>query len=880
MKNLKFFLIILLFYINSFALSVSSDDNYKVIKSDKYEIIYTDDYINEVKFIKKNLDQFLKHNSKSFGYSFDEPLRLVLVSDNIQVANGFSTQVPYNLGVYFNGGSGMNDYFATKSWLETLLVHEMVHNYQINAKKSKVSQTLHKYLGNNYMPIFVSIIPLFTLPNLYLPTPILEGNAVINESVYQNGGRLYSGRHNALKNSLIFHNKIDPTTLINDHLNYPYGVEKYIVGGYFMKFLVEKYGLSHVNRFFYLHSDNFLNPFLLNRSFKKHFLRSFHDLVFDFIDYTKKRYKGYKELENVKIINSSKDDIYFSKIGSKIYFITSNLVNKKELNIFDIKTKETIIKNTNLQNGKFFIQDDKYYTASSAFIKPTLYKFGLFDSEKIIKKDTIGKYIQDIYNDKIAYIDIKSSFLETKLFINGNYYATVSSSALFDKDGNIYYFKQNGNIRELYKNKTKIFEYKGYYGKIVDILDDDIYFIANTKNGSGLYKFNGTLYLLNEAENIIDAKIINNNLALCVAATIKGNNVAITPLKPIEYKNIEFDNIKNLQNSFEFQRDFVDEELKPIGYNELKELQFSMLYPTFGSDSDGDFIYGLSGTFIDPVMFNMVNLYRYQMDDLDISGVSYTNERYIPFKINLYDINRDIKYINERGYGGSLEVYGPLLKEGRRVLYFNLKHYMDDKNKNKNPTIASLTYNFEKNFALEDFPYLKSKTQIYLKEDRKEFVYGLKYDINKHLFDEFYFIGSLLTLDSNIDKLENQNGIEVVDNKLKTLEDSTNVLIEGIDFDFYAKDVKKLSLGLSKTLHFSYYGYYNPFSIQKESLFYNYNYFNITSLKNFTINEHIFGIKIDLLMAHRFLLPLTIKYIKNDFSNDDYKIKFLFGAEF
>jgi hypothetical protein len=280
---LKIFLICLLFYVNLFGLSVSSNDDYKIIKNEKYNIIYTDDYIKEVKFLQKNLDNFLAYNDKSFGFSFDEPLRLVLVSNNIQIPNAFSTQIPFNLGVYFNGGGGMNDYFSTKSWLETLLVHEMVHNYQINAKKSQISKTLHKYLGNNYMPVMASVVPLFTLPNLLLPTAILEGNTVLNESVYGNGGRLYNGAHNAQKNSLIFQNKITPNTLINDHISYPYTTEKYIVGGFYMDYLATRFGFDRVNRFFYNHSVHSINPLLLNRSFYENFGISYSQSVNEFV---------------------------------------------------------------------------------------------------------------------------------------------------------------------------------------------------------------------------------------------------------------------------------------------------------------------------------------------------------------------------------------------------------------------------------------------------------------------------------------------------------------------------------------------------------------------------------------------------------------------
>jgi hypothetical protein len=878
---LKFFLITLLFCINLFALSVSSDDDYKIIKNKKYNIIYTGDYIEEVKFLQKNLDNFLAHNDKTFGFSFDEPLRLVLISDNIQIPNAFSTQVPFNLGIYFNGGAGMNDYFSTKSWLETLLVHEMVHNYQINAKKDKISKTLHKYLGNNYMPILAGIIPFFTLPNLLLPTPILEGNSVLNESVYGNGGRLHSGVHNAQKNSLVFQGKITPTTFINDHLTYPYTTEKYIVGGFYMAYLASRFGFDRVNHFFYNHSFHSINPFLLHRSFRNNFGISFSQSVYEFVAYTKMKYSNYKELNDGKIINSSYTDIKLSKVDGKIYFITSNLVTKKELNSYDVKTNVNKIEDTNLLKGKVFIKNGKKYTASNAYISSKKYKFGLFDEDKYIEKTTIGKDVQDIYKDKIAYIDIKKSFLNTKLYIDGEYYSDIASSALFDDSGNIYYFKQEGEVRELYKNKTKLFEFRGYYSKIVDIVKGSIYFVSNSDNGSALYEFDGSnIYKLNNADNIIDGKIIDKNNALVVTTNAYGYNVVEVSLDKLKVISLPQAKVFQLKKPFKFNRNYKDETLKASNYNEIQELQYSMLYPYYAYDSTNGSNYGLTGVFMDAVMFNMVNLYLYKDSELKLAGGSYTNERYIPFRINLFDVDREIKYIKERGYGGSLELYGPLIRTGRHELYANVKYYLDDENKDKNPTVAKLEHTYEKRFVLENYPFLKSTTDIVVKKDREDLIYGAGYRLDKHLFSEIYMNAEIKKLDSDIDSLGDDRGIKVVTKALSLLEDNTNQLIEGSDFAFYVKDFQKASIGLSKTFYGSVYFYNFPLSLRKESLFYQYNHFDITSLKSFEIKEHIVGLNLDFLVAHKLPIPLSIKYIENDFSKNEYKVKVEFGVQF
>jgi hypothetical protein len=525
--------------------------------------------------------------------------------------------------------------------------------------------------------------------------------------------------------------------------------------------------------------------------------------------------------------------------------------------------------------------DGRLYTASSDFISSDEYKFGLFDEDNYIKSSTVGKDIQDIYENKEAYIDIKNSFLNTKLYIDGEYFNDVASSALFDKNGNIYYFKQNKDKRELYKNKTKLFELSGYYGRVVDIVDGVVYFIANSDNGSTLYKYDDTkLYRLKRVDNITDAKLVDKNTAVVVTTTANGYEVSDIKLDEYEIKDIPTSQVFTLEEKFLFDRDIASEVLKPSKYNELKELQYSMLYPYYAYDSVKGSSYNLSATFLDPVMFNMLNLFHYKDNELNYTGVSYTNERYIPFKITLYDVDRKDKKVKERGDGGSFEFYGPLIKKGRHQLDANIKYYLDDENKDKNPTVLSLGHTYQRSFANENSPYLKLQGDIVGKKDREDTIYGFEYEIDKHLFDEFYINAKFVQLDSDIKKLGDDRGIKVVTKNSSLLEDRTNQLMEGSDFAFYAKEFQKSSLGVSKTFFYSVYFESFPLSLRKESLFYQYNQFDITSLNSLDIKEHIVGIELDLLVAHKLPLPINIKYIENDLSKDDYKVKVTLGVQF
>ncbi len=432
----------------------------------------------------------------------------------------------------------------------------------------------------------------------------------------------------------------------------------------------------------------------------------------------------------------------------------------------------------------------------------------------------------------------------------------------------------------MYKNKKEIFRFDGYYSKVVDIVDEEVYFIANTQTGSTLYKLkNNSIYKLNNNDNIIDAKIIDNDKALVVSITSNSYNTHLIDLE----KDIKSDifitkNIKQ-KNSFKFKEDIKKGSLKTTNYNELKELKFSMLYPSYSYSSEDGSGYLFDALFIDPIMFNMLNIYAYKNKDDKVAGIKYINERYIPYAIDVYDIKREDKYIYDRGYGGSIEVYGPLYKKGRDILNISLKQSFDDKNKDKNPTIISLNHINQKSFQLEDLPYFKSDTKVILKQDRGDIIGGIDYKLNKHISTELYFNIQLQGVYSNIDTFKNQRGIEIVTDKLDA-NDEMNILIEGCDNDFFVKDITKISAGLSKTFYLSSYYSVFPISLRKESLFYRYNQFEITEYKDTTIKENIVGLKLDLLFFHKLSLPLTIKYIENDLSIDDYKVIVSVGTEF
>ena len=119
----------------------------------------------------------------------------------------------------------------------------------------------------------------------------------------------------------------------------------------------------------------------------------------------------------------------------------------------------------------------------------------------------------------------------------------------------IYYFKKDKNTFVLHKNKHKVFSINTLYTKLIQIKNNKIYFLSSTKLGSGLFVYdNGVVSQLNKADNIADAKIIDENNAYITAVTSSGYISGIVKLSKLN-KKISFSINKDLKDRNYFQFD-------------------------------------------------------------------------------------------------------------------------------------------------------------------------------------------------------------------------------------------------------------------------------------------------------------------------------------
>ena len=128
---------------------------------------------------------------------------------------------------------------------------------------------------------------------------------------------------------------------------------------------------------------------------------------------------------------------------------------------------------------------------------------------------------------------LKNTMDGFKLHLNGQALSRTHSHARFDKNGNVWFFKQNGSRRVLYKNKQPVFSYTGYYGDVLDIsADGTIYFTGSSPYGSSVYQYKkGKILRSLSSDTVIQAKPVNNREFIACEVTPFGYEYKIIPKK-------------------------------------------------------------------------------------------------------------------------------------------------------------------------------------------------------------------------------------------------------------------------------------------------------------------------------------------------------------
>ena len=885
----KFILLISIVSIQIFAKiniprAIESNDSYLIDKHRNITYIYSGIYKNILPTLYIKQKKLLDRYQSDFGYKLDSKLFVGLASLNNQITNGFSTQTPFNSQMYYTSGSSMLDYFASSSWLDMLIAHESAHNYQLNAKENSLSKIAHKIAGNTPFSWF-GLLPILPQPNAFIHSFFLEGNAVLNESRFGSGGRLYSGYTLAQNIILGRSGKIVPEFVYNNTLQYPYGETRYLVGGAFQAFLAQRYGIKKVDRFFKFYSKKYFR-FSLDDTFKKYYGKSFVDLLKEFNQTLLAKHKNFTPSKG-KLLAHSDAYVPLSHIGDKIITLISNRRSSPYIFSFDNNTHQVDIKKSYLPLGKVFKYHDQYLSQSSMHTSPNRIVSGLYDKNAIIAKETESKDILATMPDgRLVYEDIKHSLDIPHIYVGGKFYDTANSKAFVDAKGDIYYFKQKSNRRILYKNKKAIFSYNGYYGYVTDVDSlGYIYFVSVSKNGSTVYRVKSNkLQRVSDADDIVDMKLIDNHKMLVSSVTSNGFDYKIEPIRPksslIPTIHYSFENSKD-KSLFDNTKKIIDLNMTHQKYSPLKELRYSSFTQIFGySGLEGFFNNGYM-LFADAMMQNALMLYGHYSKTNSILGVSYDNIANTISFGGSFELRFDNQKRKLANYGYDLYAKYPFLRLGYYSGDISAEYQKFSSSKNRRFWDIKLNLKNKKQFGISKYPDSLNSLKLIIGQDRDNGMFEASYDF-MHLIDSQLYI----SLKAKYLKAQKSNdsshyGIKLQDNAPFLSQNDFELDMPSFANGVYANDVKMAEAGVYKVFDKSAYFYLFPISLQRETLYGKYGIYNIkTENKSIKFSQTTLGAEFDLLLFHRMSIPLAIELTHNNTMKSKNSLRVLIKTAF
>lgn len=492
---------------------LSNDSNYFTYKNQEYKTIFSNEWRPYLPVIFNYQKALKDEYSKSFQWVVDEPYSMIFLSSRNQTPNAFATVVPHNILAFFAGGSYLTDEFGGQSFLKTTLIHETAHLYQLHSQ-DPFAKAHRKIFG--HLPLFLYPIlplPVVLYPNGVLPTWILEGNAVLNESRFNEGGRLFSGHSRALFFALLKDNRLNANRLTNDTLDFPYREEKYLVGAYFQSFLAEKFGIDRTNQFFLNHAQYWYWPIVVDKAFQSHFGESYYSLIEEFLGHYQSMARNQKKSEE-PIIFTSQELTPFNRYHDHIFFLTTNSVSPTNLHIYHTKSARLITQVDSFKLGKPFFYNGEYYISSLGKTDDNQIIFSLWDHSKIRLKEFDSKLLFDLDDKKVPlYFDMNQSVDRPQLYHGSEKIGPSDSWAMKDDLGHIYFFRQDKNIRTLYKDNEILTQFAGYFARLLDVDAEGVYFLAPTPYGQSLFIYHfksKTVSRLSTSDVIVEGKKIDH----------------------------------------------------------------------------------------------------------------------------------------------------------------------------------------------------------------------------------------------------------------------------------------------------------------------------------------------------------------------------------
>ena len=808
------------------------------INEDKYIIVFPKEYEEIAKQIANIMDTYIPLYNKYYNYELTDKVLFFINKSTEQKSNGYSL---FNKIQIFTGSNKALDYdlATTNKWHRHLVIHELSHAYQMLSTKFPLKRKILKY-----------DISLILEPNIFIPLSFIEGNGVLMESIFNSGGRLYSGYSKALLNVMINDDKLTKQLLLFNTRQFPYYDTRYLIGGFFMKYLNSKYGLTKVNSYFLKHSAYYLRP--LSLGFKEHFNDSFDNIFSNFKKYHKKDKFTKSTGELI-----SKSDVFMdlNKQNNEVYFLSSEVYGKNTLNIFDINTSKLKKKTSIFHGTRVFKIKNKFYFLKNVNIDDGTF-YGLYDEDFNLLKDSKSKIFTNIAGKDKYYFDANKSFGKLRLYKNNNFINEVDTSSIVVDDGDLYYFKNINEKRWLIKNNKKIFSFVGYYGFVVDKDKDFIYFIASSFSGSSLFawdKKKKKVLRVFEGDDIYNAKKIANGYFLI--SIITSNSYKLLKAKA-SYFNASVNETKNISNNLKVE--IQNKNFKQGTYNPFSSIKVNAI-SLFANTNK--YISLFASDITNSIK---INSYLSSYKDAYLYTVKYEN-----------DYNDDFKHQAIGTISGQLEVLlfkflykNILLEKGNKSSILNIGYEYLDKRKDKNSLSLSLEHSKIYTEIFDSSPSSGYNTNVYLNHIISDGI-NIKGEAKfyKKITKGLFVKTSIQSAFSTSKAYKNKISIE---NNAITNE---HIKAENYSGDTYNDWVVKSNIQID---YEKYLGFYSKYyiSLVKAGVFIGSSHFKS---ENDSFNEHTIGIKSSLLIGYNNEFDFIVKNIYNGIYGKKYEFQISMG---
>ncbi|MDR1450950.1 MAG: hypothetical protein LBI57_01255 [Helicobacteraceae bacterium] len=846
--------------------AVSGDEDYFYANHPYGTIIYAKSAENEAARAARTWQKIQGAYDKDFGFKLRGPTLGLLGFQN-QIANAFATTTPFLEMAFYGGGATEIDYFGASDWTLTLLVHEGAHLYQLSGA-SDFPVWLESAFGHNYMPVIAGVVPFWTYPNELLPTLFMEGNAVFNESRMTGGGRLFGGRHKALFLALLKSGRLDARRLINDHRDFPYLEEKYIVGGFFQAWLASRYGAEKTNHFFAEHGQRWINPLLLNKSLQRHYGASYQELIGQFLSHYKDEANAFKEQTGKKIAETK----IYAPIGGDdkaLYVYSSDAETKARIIRLDRQTRQVTEIDGHFLNGRPFFGAFGYVTSSFQYTAADRVETGLFDKNRNPIEKFNGEIAQDFKTNARLYLKTDASFSKAILYENDRRIAPVASNARYGANGEIYSVRAQDDKRVFYKDETPLFAISAQ-AVLCDILPQGgVLFAAPTRYGNGLFLWQKERLLrLGEADNVVDARFIGGEDFLVVGVTGEGYEARVTKFtasleKPIKPQTVAVEApIIMIEASAAADTNLLI-VAKP--YGELRNISLSSIYPRVGYDSDDGFTGGIDAYFSDPLGFNSLTISGSGgKEENGYASAIYDNRRHLLFwGGGVYGEGGKENY--ERDFGASVYAGYLISKSASDQTTITARQNFDQNDKHNAPIIASLEYDYALSHPYAYKPAYSARVALHGRtsgrEDRKEQAFKAEIKGGVRLFWQTYLDAGVSYAKSNEDWIVAQKRppypIDPIDYALQNL---PNGYRADRAIDYYGEIGAKIDAPI--------YGLTLPLGLHSIAPIARYERLELGE-KRFLVEEQTYALQAELQLAHSVDFWIEGGVVHNNRAKDD-----------